>query len=357
MHKIKKICLTGGGTAGHVMPHLALLDDLRARGWDLFYVGSYRGIERDLIAASDVRYYPIATGKLRRYLSFENLVDIGRVVIGVVQAWTVLLRERPAVVFSKGGFVSVPVAVAAWLWRIPVVSHESDLTPGLANKIIGRFASKILYTFAETKQYLPNSAEFVGLPVRTALLRGDPAEGMRICGFAASDARPLVLVMGGSMGAQRLNEALYEALPDLLRKYRVVHLTGKGKGKAKVVDADGYKFFEFLGAELPHVLAASAYVVSRAGATAIFEFLALRKPMLLVPLVAGSRGDQLLNAAYFVKQGWAQQLDESGLKGERLLRAIDHLAAHASAMHSAQASYPADSARQKVVATLGKFVD
>src|SRR5690606_23416022 len=176
-------------------------------------------------------------------------------------ATLILRRERPNVIFSKGGFVSVPVAVAARICNIPVVSHESDLTPGLANKIIGRFASRILYTFAETKKFLPPSAELVGLPVRSDLAAGSGERGLQRCGFDPSTTKPVIMIMGGSQGAIRLNEAVYGALPQLLNSYLIIHITGKGK--ARDVKATGYKAFEFVGRELADLLKATDFVVSR----------------------------------------------------------------------------------------------
>lgn len=352
MLKPIKVCLTGGGTAGHVMPHLALLPDFQKESWQVFYIGS-DGIEKQIINDQRLQFYSISTGKLRRYFSVKNFVDIGKVLLGIVQATLILRRERPQVIFSKGGFVSVPVAVAAKLCGIPVVSHESDLTPGLANKIIAKFASKILYTFSETKKYLPPSAELVGLPVRRDLAAGDRRRGLQLCGFDPQTTKPVLLVMGGSQGAVRLNDAVYNALPKLLASYLVVHITGKGK--AKDIQASGYKAFEFVGKELADVLSATDFVVSRAGATAIFEFLTLKKPMLLIPLVVGSRGDQLVNAKYFVQQGWAKVVDETTLDEQRLLNAVEDLVASAPAIREAQSKYQGAAVNQKVISCLAKI--
>lgn len=333
-----RIALTGGGTAGHVMPHLALLPEFRNANWDVFYIGS-AGIERDLMAKANVRFHTIAVGKLRRYMSWQNVMDIFRVLKGLLQALIILRREKPQLVFSKGGFVSVPVAVAAFLLRIPVVSHESDFTPGLANRIIARFAQLIMYCFPETEKYLKRyHALFTGLPVRRELLSGSREEGFKLCGFSATGNLPVILVMGGSQGAQNINTALESILPQLVQKFRVVHLTGKGKSLS--YQNSRYKSFEFLNEELKHIFAIADFVVSRSGANSIFEFLALQKPMLLIPLVHGSRGDQVDNARSFSTKGWATTLLEKDLTPESFMTAIGQLQTNADQMKAEQAKSP-----------------
>lgn len=342
-----KIALTGGGTAGHVSPHLALIPLMRERGWSLFYIGS-AGIEKEMITKTDVPFRTIMTGKLRRYFSFQNFLDIFKVLIGTLQAMRVLLLERPNIVFSKGGFVSVPVAIAAKLCNIPVITHESDLTPGLATKIIAKFAARILYTFPETKRDLPEAiARHAGTPVRDSLFLGDRERGRQLCGFSTinrelsknsnSDSLPVLLITGGSQGAQKINAAVLEAVPELVKKFLVVHLTGRGK--TIPFTHPHYKAFEFVGPELADIYAMSDLVIGRAGANSIFEFLALNIPMLLIPLEAGSRGDQVHNALAFQKSGWAQVLRESELTSSTLLSAITTLQQAAGAMKSAQATY------------------
>ena len=331
-----RIVLTGGGTAGHVMPHLALLPKLREAGWDVHYVGS-SGIERDLIHPTGIPFHSILVGKLRRYLSVQNLFDVLKVFLGTLQAFILLLRLRPDVVFSKGGFVSVPVAVGARLLGIPVVTHESDVTPGLANRIIEKFATRILYSFPETSRYVPATiSRLVGSPVRQELLEGNRDKGLSFCGFSG-EMRPVLLVMGGSQGAQRINEALLADLPALLHHWRVIHLAGKGK----LLDFKhpNYRAFEFLKHEMPDVLAAADVVVSRAGANSIFELLALRKPMLLIPLKSGSRGDQLDNAESFARNGWARILVEASLAPGVLEREVQQLFREGSHLIEAQSSF------------------
>ncbi|MBI2602936.1 MAG: undecaprenyldiphospho-muramoylpentapeptide beta-N-acetylglucosaminyltransferase [Deltaproteobacteria bacterium] len=322
MKKNKKILLTGGGTAGHVMPHLALLPSLKKRGWDILYVGS-RGMEKRLVEEQRVPFQAISVGKLRRYFSWQNLLDFGRIILGFFQSLKILGREKPDVIFSKGGFVSVPVAVAAWCLRIPVITHESDLTPGLANRIIAKFSRKILCAFPETLKFLPlNKAEAVGIPIRTELAQGERSAGLKLCSFSEEDKRPIVLVMGGSLGALRLNEKIHAALPLLLKEYRVIHLTGEGKQKLMEEAKGSYKAFEFAGEELKELLACTDMVISRAGANAIFELLHLKKPMILVPLEVGTRGDQVDNALTFERHNCASVLREKDLSPTALMAAL-----------------------------------
>jgi UDP-N-acetylglucosamine--N-acetylmuramyl-(pentapeptide) pyrophosphoryl-undecaprenol N-acetylglucosamine transferase len=345
------VCLTGGGTAGHVWPHFALLPTLTARGWRAFYIGG-TGMERGLVTAEGLEYHAIASGKLRRYLSLQNLLDLFKVFWGTLEALWVLARKRPDVVFSKGGFVAVPVAVAAWLLRIPVVSHESDVTPGLANRLIKPFSRQLLYTFPETAKHLGGAAEHVGTPIRPALLAGDAKRGEALCGFAPEPGVPTVLVMGGSQGAARLNEALARILPWLTSWARVVHLTGQGKDLG--LSGPRYKAFEFVREEMPHLMALADLAVTRAGANSIFELLALAKPMLLVPLEVGSRGDQVVNAASFTRNGWAMTLRETELTEATLEDALTRLRDGADEMRTKQRAADVKGAAERIAAALAR---
>ncbi len=347
------ICLTGGGTAGHVTPHFALLPGLRARGWNVFYVGS-NGLEKPLVEAQGIEFFAVSSGKLRRYMSVDNVVDAFKVLLGCLQAFFLLLRRRPDAVFSKGGFVSVPVAAAAWALRIPVISHESDLTPGLATRIIAKVAKRILFTFPETQRHLPGTALHVGSPVRAELFLGDRERGLRFAGFDPDEVLPTWLVMGGSLGAQRINENLKEILPGLMQRARVIHITGAGKGIG--FKHPRYKAFEFVGAELKDVFAAIDFVVSRAGANSIFEFLALKKPMLLIPLEQGSRGDQVINAAAFAASGWAHVLKEAQLRPDTFKAALEKLMAAADGMRAAQGAFSGKDAAEKILGVLESVV-
>ena len=332
--KPKRIVLTGGGTAGHVIPHIALLPYLRQEKWELVYLGS-NGIERELIGKSGIKFKTIAAGKLRRYFSLKNFSDLFKVAIGCIQSLFLLIWIKPNLVFSKGGFVSVPVTFAAWMLKIPVITHESDQTPGLANRIILKFAKKILYSFPETAKHLPSEkAIYTGTPIRKELFTGDRDRGFKVCGFSQESPKPVILVMGGSLGALKINQALKECISTLVEEYRLVHITGKGKG----IDFEhpDYKAFTFLGEELKDVFAITDFVIARAGANSIFEFLALHKPMLLIPLEAGSRGDQILNANSFAKEGWAKVLREGALSGDKLLKEMVDLRHTADEIKSRQ---------------------
>ena len=317
----KTIVLTGGGTAGHVTPNLALLPGLRERGFDIHYIGSYNGIEKDLMAKAGVDYTGISTGKLRRYLSKENIKDIGNVMRGISEARKVIRELQPDIVFSKGGYVSVPVVRAAAMRHIPVIIHESDMTPGLANKLCYSAAAKICCNFPETLKLLPkDKAVLSGSPIREELLSGTREAGLAFTGL--SGEKPVLLMIGGSSGARNLNERLRSSLDTLLKTFDVVHLCGKGN-LDEAIRRPGYLQYEYISDELKDLFAMADVVFSRAGANAICELLALRKPALLVPLSkAASRGDQILNARSFEAQGFSMVIEEEELTDDSLIRGI-----------------------------------
>jgi UDP-N-acetylglucosamine--N-acetylmuramyl-(pentapeptide) pyrophosphoryl-undecaprenol N-acetylglucosamine transferase len=346
---MKRIVLTGGGSAGHVTPNLALIPGLAGLGYEVHYIGTADGIERKLVEAAGVSYHAIAAGKLRRYFSWRNFTDPFRVVAGVGQAVTTLKRLAPNVVFAKGGFVSLPVVVAARTMGIPVVIHESDLTPGLANRLAAPFADRICYTFPETQSRLPaRKGVLTGIPVRDSLTRGDAAVGRRFLGLGSE--RPLVTVVGGSLGARAVNQAVHSALDLLLGRYRVCHICGKGGLDPTLEGRPGYRQFEYLEADLPAVFAATDLFVSRAGATTLFEMLALRKPALLVPLsTAGSRGDQILNADSFEKQGYCRVLRQEDLTPQSLATGIASLYASRDSIVAAMSASAVVDAREAVL--------
>ena len=305
----KRIVLTGGGTAGHVTPNIALLPDLSGKGYEIHYIGSYTGIERSLTGLYELPYYAVSSGKLRRYFDFKNVTDLFRIVKGLKDAVKILKRIKPNIVFSKGGFVVVPVVIAARLLNIPVVIHESDITPGLANKLAMPFAKTVCVSFPETLDFIPKEkGVLTGSPIRAFLKEGNAETGLEICGFN-EPAKPVIMVMGGSQGAVAINKRIFEILPKLLERFNIIHLCGKGN--IKLEPGPGYAPFEYAQDEYPHMLAAADIVVSRAGANTIFELLALNKPNLLIPLSrAASRGDQILNAVSFEKQGFSKVLRE-----------------------------------------------
>ena len=318
-----KIVLTGGGTAGHVTPNIALLEGLKSAGFDeIHYIGSQNGIEKTLMARyPEVTYHGIRAGKLRRYLSVKNLTDAFRVLAGCADAKKLIKKIRPDVVFSKGGFVAVPVVWAAHKYKIPVVAHESDITPGLANKISKRYASKICLNFPDALKEIPEPLGiYTGTPIREELFSGDREKARSVLGF---DSKKVILVMGGSLGAKAINEAVRKALPTLLSTYNIIHLCGKGNIDKSLEGTAGYRQFEFISDELPDFFALTDRIISRAGANAIHEFLALKKPMLLIPLpLSASRGDQILNARSFEKRGIAAVLNEEQLTTDTLQKGL-----------------------------------
>ncbi|HDM4435330.1 TPA: undecaprenyldiphospho-muramoylpentapeptide beta-N-acetylglucosaminyltransferase [Staphylococcus aureus] len=321
-----KIAFTGGGTVGHVSVNLSLIPTALSQGYEALYIGSKNGIEREMIESQlpEIKYYPISSGKLRRYISLENAKDVFKVLKGILDARKVLKKEKPDLLFSKGGFVSVPVVIAAKSLNIPTLIHESDLTPGLANKIALKFAKKIYTTFEETLNYLPKEkADFIGATIREDLKNGNAYNGYQLTGF--NENKKVLLVMGGSLGSKKLNSIIRENLDALLQQYQVIHLTGKGLKDAQVKKS-GYIQYEFVKEDLTDLLAITDTVISRAGSNAIYEFLTLRIPMLLVPLgLDQSRGDQIDNANHFADKGYAKAIDEEQLTAQILLQELNEM--------------------------------
>ena len=322
---VKRIVLTGGGTAGHVTPNIALIPKLKELGYELHYIGSYEGIEKDLIKPFDLPYHGISSGKLRRYFSLQNFTDPFRVLKGFVEARRLIKKLKPNLIFSKGGFVTVPVVFAGGARKVPVIIHESDMTPGLANKLAFPSAKKICCNFPETLKLLPKSKGILtGSPVREELFEGDKKIALQMCGFV--DDKPVLLILGGSLGSMAINRALRELLPEILEKYQIIHLCGKNKIDPSLTSLQGYAQFEYLQEEYKDVIALADLVISRAGANTICELLALHKPNLLIPLsLKASRGDQILNAKSFEKQGFSMVLEEEKLTKESLLESIEAL--------------------------------
>ncbi len=322
---MKRIILTGGGTAGHVTPNIALLPGLKALGYDIHYIGSYNGIEKELIEQFGIPYHGISSGKLRRYFSLQNFTDPFRVLKGFGEAKKIIKTLKPDVIFSKGGFVSVPVVVAGKQCRVPTIIHESDMTPGLANKLAIPSASKVCCNFPETLDHLPKEkAVLTGSPIRQELLSGNREAALEFCGLTPD--KPVILIVGGSLGSVIVNNAIREVLPELLKDFHVVHLCGKGKVDESLKDLKGYVQFEYIKNELKDLFALSDIVISRAGANAICEIMALHKPNLLIPLSAkASRGDQILNARSFERQGFSVVLEEEAMNHDSLLAAIQKL--------------------------------
>jgi UDP-N-acetylglucosamine--N-acetylmuramyl-(pentapeptide) pyrophosphoryl-undecaprenol N-acetylglucosamine transferase len=314
---------TGGGSAGHVTPNLALMRSLREEGYSIHYIGTADGIERTLLQNEvDIPYHAIHAGKLRRYFSLQNVADVFRTLKGIGEARKIVREIKPDVVFSKGGFVAVPVVIGARK-KAPIVIHESDYTPGLSNRIASRFADTVCVTFEDTLAHTRGKGVCTGTPIRAELYAGDAGRGRAMTGFSAD--KPVLLMMGGSLGAQAVNDALRQALPRLLKTFQIVHLCGKGK-LDEAAAQPGYVQYEYIGKELPDLMAMADIVLSRAGANAAFEFLALHKPALFIPLPrSASRGDQIVNAAYFAKKGYAAVLEQEAMTPDTLSDALETL--------------------------------
>ena len=355
MTQHKRILFTGGGSAGHVTVNLALIPKLQAQGWDIQYMGSKQGIESQLIHnLPNVKYHGISTGKLRRYMALENFKDPFRVIQGVYEAYRLIRNMRPDIVFSKGGFVSVPVVLGAWLNKVPVIIHESDMTPGLANKIALPFANKICLTFPETLDHIRSAkAIHVGAVIRDEILQGNAERGRTRVLF--DKKLPVLLIMGGSLGARKINEAVRKNIHELTKTFQIVHICGKGQVDA-AAEHPRYLQFEYIHEDLADVLAMTDIVITRAGSNSIFEFLALGKPMLLIPLPrASSRGDQILNAESFKRAGYGELLMEEDLTDASFLIKVMSLYDRREEIAGNMRAYKRNEAVNRVLELIGQF--
>ncbi|WP_376774518.1 undecaprenyldiphospho-muramoylpentapeptide beta-N-acetylglucosaminyltransferase [Clostridium thailandense] len=317
--------MTGGGSAGHVTPNLALVPKLKELGYEIEYIGTQDGIERKIIGEEGIKYHSISSGKLRRYFDIKNFTDPFKVLKGILQSILIMKKVKPNIVFSKGGFVAVPVVIAAHINKIPVIAHESDMTPGLANRLSAPYCTKVCVTFPESvKNIKDNKGVLTGTPIREELLNGSRILGRKICGF--EDKKPVLLIIGGSLGSKFINDTVRLVIEKLLQNYNVVHICGKGNIDESLKNSKGYKQFEYISEELPHIMNTADIVISRAGANVIFELLALRKPNILIPLSKkSSRGDQILNAASFEKSGYSVVIQEEELNKKILLEKLEGL--------------------------------
>lgn len=320
---MKRIVLTGGGTAGHVSPNQALIPHLLEEGWEIHYIGTQNGIERSLIEPMHgVTYHAVQSGKLRRYFDLRNFTDPFRVIAGAVQSFGIISKLKPNVIFSKGGFVSVPVVFGGALCGVPVVMHESDITPGLANKLCKPFARAVCTTFPECAKLLGAKGVQTGTPLRAQIFSGSRERGLKLTGFSGN--KPVLMMIGGSLGAQSVNAVLREALAAITPRFDVLHVCGKGNFAAELEEMEGYRQFEYLDADLPDAFACADIVLSRAGSNSLSELMALRKPALLIPYHSG-RGDQLLNANSLKARGLAHVMVQSELTAQSLPPALDAL--------------------------------
>lgn len=319
---MKKIVLTGGGTAGHVTPNIALVPKLKESGFEIKYIGTYNGMEKQLVEDAGLDYIGISSGKLRRYFSWKNFSDPFRVLKGYFEAKKFMKKYKPDIVFSKGGFVTVPVVYAASKYKIPVIIHESDMTPGLANKLAIKKSTNVCHNFPETAAYLGSKAVHTGSPIRKELFEGNKITALDMCGFSAN--KPVIMVTGGSLGAENVNKLVRKALPELLKDFQVAHLCGKGKVDESLKDMEGYAQFEYISDEMKDFFAMADLIISRAGANSICEIAALNKPNILIPLSArASRGDQILNAKSYKKQGFSEVIDEDTATAEDLVNTVN----------------------------------
>ncbi|MBQ9793111.1 MAG: undecaprenyldiphospho-muramoylpentapeptide beta-N-acetylglucosaminyltransferase [Clostridia bacterium] len=319
---MKTIVLTGGGTGGHIIPHLSLLPHLKKHFNKIYYLGT-SGLEKEIISKQpDITFYEIPAQKMQRDKILKNLSLPFCLLKSVCICKKILKQIKPDVIFSKGGFVSVPVCLAGKLLKIPIVSHESDLSLGLANKIIYKVCTTFCTTFFQTAKKL-NKAVYTGSPIRQELFSGSKQKGYSLTGL--TNTKPTVMIIGGSTGALTLNKIIYTSLPTLIKKYNIIHIVGKNKADKTLPICPNYCQIEYCH-NIEHLFAITDFVVSRAGSNAICEFLALKKPMLLIPLPRNaSRGDQIDNAKYFQKQNLCLYLPQEELTEETLMQKIDYL--------------------------------
>ena len=352
---MKKIILTGGGTAGHVTPNLALIPRLLNDGWEVHYIGAANSAEQELISkVPEVTFHTVSVGKLRRYFDPKNFSDPFRVIRGIRQATGIIRKIKPNIVFSKGGFVSVPVVYGAKLNGVPIVTHESDLTPGLANKLCMPFAKVQCCTFPEAVKYAKGKGVHTGTPIRPEILQGDKRRGRQLFGF--NDSRPVLMVVGGSSGAQAINQVVWQSLPKLTENFQVLHLCGKGNLTAVYEGTSNYVQREYLNDEMADAYACADILVSRAGANALCEILAVRKPALLIPYPKGaSRGDQLLNAESFKNRGFSKVLLQEDMTPETLIKGVEQLYHDRGTLYEAMATEPTSNGIDNVLEQIYKY--
>ncbi len=352
---MKRIVLTGGGTAGHVTPNLALIPYLLKEGWDIHYIGTKNGIERTLIEPIEgVTYHAVTSGKLRRYFDWKNFTDPFRVILGAFQSAAIVAKLKPNILFSKGGFVSVPAVYGAWLMRVPVLIHESDMTPGLANKLSTPLAKVVCCSFPEAAKLAGEKGQYTGTPLRDELFKGDRARGLKKFGF--SNGRPVLMVTGGSTGAQAINKALRCALSTLTQSFQVLHLCGKENLDPSFEGTPGYRQIEYLTDDMADAFAAADILVSRAGSNTLCEILALSKPSLLIPYPAtASRGDQIINAASFQKRGLSKVLAQEKMTPEALTEQIFSVYKDRGSLIDAMEKEPAANGVENILKLIRKF--
>ena len=340
---MKKIVLTGGGTAGHIFPALALVDYLKDH--EIYYIGS-NGMEKKILSTyKNIKFYEIPSVKLVRKLTPKNLLIPFKLFRSIRLAKKVLKEISPDIIFSKGGFVSVPVVFAGKKLNIPVISHESDLSMGLANKLILKKCDVMCTTFLQTSKLSPKCV-FTGQPIRKELLNP------KFLGLKQSfqNSKPLVLVVGGSLGSQFINEKIWENLEDLTKICNIIHITGNSNKKD--IQSEGYRQIEFSN-DMGSLYSEADLVISRAGSGVINELLFFKKPMLLIPLSKKcSRGDQIENAKLFKKLGYCEMIEEEDFSSDLFFKKINHLLKNKQAYKKAMPSLPL--ATEKIVELIKK---
>lgn len=322
---MKRIALTGGGTAGHITPNLALIPELKKRDYEVIYIGGKYNMESDACKIAGIPFFGITSDKLRRYFDVQNFAMPFNVLHGIIQSYKILKEQNVQIIFSKGGYVSVPVIIAGSILHIPIISHEADFSPGLANRIAAPLSKIVCCNFSETAKQLKNKGVWTGLPIRKSLLNGNAIDGKKWLAF--DNDKPIIFITGGSLGAKYINDLIRKNLDRLLINYNIVHQCGKGKVDTSI-SKSGYKQFDVIINELPNIMAVADFVISRAGANIIFELLALNKPNILIPLSKrASRGDQEENAKSFEKNNFSIVLfeEEENQNNDLLFNKIDEL--------------------------------
>ena len=304
---MKKIVLTGGGTAGHVMPNVALLKYLEKEFDEIHYIGSFNGIEKNIIKNyPQIIYHEIPTVKLIRSLTPKNLLIPLKLLKSLKKTKQILKAINPSVIFSKGGFVSVPVVLVGAKLKIPIIAHESDSSMGLANKIILKKCEKMCFSFENLAKKYKEKGVFSGSPIRDEIFKGNKQQTIKELNLLEN--KPTILIMGGSLGATAINNVIFENAEELSKQYNLIHIVGKNNSNKKLLKINNYKQIEFAN-KIENYLSCADIVISRSGSNSIFEFLALKKPMILIPLPkSSSRGDQIINAQIFHSKGYAHIL-------------------------------------------------
>ena len=358
--KSSVVLFTGGGTAGHVLPSVPLIEGCLRKGSAIHYIGSKNGIEHKLISDFNVQFHHIASGKFRRYFSLKNFTDIFRIIWGCCQAFYILGKVRPQVIFSKGGYVTLPVVVMGWLWRIPVIAHESDMSLGLANRLAYPFVKHMCHAFPLTNRTHREKCLYTGLPLRAEILHAKAQKGRRFLGLPET-GRPILLILGGSAGSKFINTMVDNHVEQWCESFSVVHICGEGheRQNEKSQKIEGYQQFAYLKSEIGDIMAAAEIVISRAGATVIHELLALKKATIFIPLPETvSRGDQVRNAQFLVQQKVACMLKQEDIEKDASLvdSTIEHVAKHKDAMLSSmQAILGTGDGTQKLLDLLEKY--